>query len=98
MDRVNLARVRLPPEDVEEAKDGRRYFVVREGGVFRLKSTPPVHNDGREVLEGSLGRLSGVYRVAVGAVQVRRDSGAVDLRPLSRAEAEEFAVESRCLP
>lgn len=98
MEREKLARVRLVPEDAQEARHGLRYFVVREGGVFRLKRTPPRHRDGREVLEGSLGRTGGVYRVAVGAVLVRLESGAVDLLPLSRPEAEELAVESRCLP
>lgn len=98
MERNELSRVWLLPEDKADAKHGRRYFVVREGGVYRLKTLPPLHNDGREVLEGSLGRRGGVYRVAVGAVKVRLESGAVDLLPLSRPEAEELAVESRCLP
>jgi hypothetical protein len=98
MEREKLSRVRIPPEDAAEAKHGRRYFVVREGNVYRLKTLPPRHRDGREVLEGSLGKCGGVYRVAVGAVKVRLESGAVDLLPLSRPEVEELAVESRCLP
>lgn len=98
MERDTLSRARLVPEDMTEVKHGRRYFVVREGSVHRLKTLPPRHRDGREVLEGSLGRCGGVYRVACGGVLVRLESGAVELRPLSRSEVEELAVSSRCLP
>lgn len=98
MERNELLKVRLVPEDAADVKHGRRYFVVREGGVYRVKTQPPHHRDGREVLKGSLGRTGGVYRVAVGGVKVVLDSGAVDLLPLSRSEVEELAVESRCLP
>lgn len=98
MEHDELRRVRLLPEDRAAVRDGRCYFVVREGGVYRLKTLPPCHRDGREVLVGSLGRCGRVYRVAVGAVRVHWKAGVVALEALSAGETEELAVASRCLP